>query len=195
MEIKRPEPRQRIPADAKKVFSGILFDVYQWEQEMFDGTKAVFEILKRPDTVVVFPILPDGQILLIDEEQPGKTALIGAPGGRIEEGEDVLTAAKRELLEETGYEAEEFVLWEAQQPVAKIDWAVYFLAAKGLKKIAEPHLDAGEKIKLKLVSFEEFIGSADDKRFGERTIVSRILEAKLDNAKMAELKKLFSVSE
>lgn len=195
MEIKRPEPRQRVPADAKKVFSGILFDVYQWEQEMFDGTKATFEILKRPDTVVVFPILPDGKILLIDEQQPGKTALVGAPGGRIEEGEDVLTAASRELLEETGYEAEKFVLWEAQQPVAKIDWAVYFLIAKGLKKIAEPNLDRGEKIKIKIVSFEEFIDSANDKRFGERTIVSEILQARLDSPKMAELKKLFSPAE
>ena len=55
MEINRPQSKQPIPANAKKVFHGVIFDVYQWEQEMFDGTKEIFEKLKRPDTVVVFP--------------------------------------------------------------------------------------------------------------------------------------------
>ena len=71
MEIKRPKSKQPIPDNAKKVFGGVLFDVYQWEQELFDGTKTIFEKLKRPDTVVVFPVLDDGKILLTEQEQPG----------------------------------------------------------------------------------------------------------------------------
>lgn len=50
-------------------------------------------------TFVVFPVLPDGRILLTEQEQPGREPFIGACGGRIDEGEDALTAAKRELLE------------------------------------------------------------------------------------------------
>src|SRR3989344_90768 len=104
MEIKRPKSKQPIPENAKRVFRGVIFDVYQWEQEMYDGTRTIFEKLKRPDTVVVFRVLPDGKIILTEQEQPGgKGPFIGATGGRVDEGEDILAVAKRELLEESGY--------------------------------------------------------------------------------------------
>jgi hypothetical protein len=135
MNIQRPKSKQPIPDYAKRVFKGVIFDVYQWEQEMYDGTKATFEKLKRPDTVVVFPVLPDGRILLTEQEQPGKEPFIGATGGRVDEGEEILAAAKRELLEESGYEAEKYTLWHAAQPASKIEWAVYLFIAKGLKKL------------------------------------------------------------
>lgn len=192
--ISRPKSKQPIPDSAKKVFEGEIFDVYQWEQELFDGTKAVFEKLKRPDTVIVFPVLDDGKILLIEQEQPGKELFIGAAGGRIDEGEDVLEAAKRELLEETGHEAKEFYLWNSAQPVSKIDWVVYTFIAKGVRKTAKLKLDSGERISLKPVTFDEFIKIATHENFSEKEVVYKIYEAKLDPEKMKELRKLFSTS-
>jgi len=192
MKINRPKSKQPIPDNAKKVFGGVLFDVYQWEQELFDGTKTLFEKLKRPDTVVVFPVLDDGKIILTEQEQPGKEPFIGATGGRVDEGEDILEAAKRELLEESGYEASEFVLWDAQHPTSKIDWVVYTFIAKGLKKVADMNLDAGEKIKLKLVSLDEFIEIAINKNFVEKEIIPKLYEAKLHPEKKEELIKLFN---
>lgn len=192
MEINRPKSKQPIPDNAKKVFGGVLFDVYQWEQELFDGTKTLFEKLKRPDTVVVFPVLDDGKIILTEQEQPGKEPFIGATGGRVDKGEDILEAAKRELLEESGYEASEFVLWDAQHPTSKIDWVVYTFIAKGLKKVSDMNLDAGEKIKLKLVNLDEFIEIAINKNFVEKEIIPKLYEAKLYPEKKEELKKLFN---
>ena len=192
MEINRPKSKQPIPDNAKKVFGGVLFDVYQWEQELFDGTKTLFEKLKRPDTVVVFPVLDDGKIILTEQEQPGKEPFIGATGGRVDEGEDILEAAKRELLEESGYEASEFILWDAQHPTSKIDWVVYTFIAKGLKKVADMNLDAGEKISLKLVNLDEFIEIAINKNFTEKEIIPKLYEAKLHPEKKEELKKLFN---
>lgn len=192
MEINRPKSKQPIPNNAKKVFGGVLFDVYQWEQELFDGTKTLFEKLKRPDTVVVFPVLDDGKIILTEQEQPGKEPFIGATGGRVDEGEDILEAAKRELLEESGYEASEFVLWDAQHPTSKIDWVVYTFIAKGLKKVSDMNLDAGEKITLKLVNLDEFIEIAINKNFIEKEIIPKLYEAKLHPEKKEELKKLFN---
>ena len=144
MDIQRPKPNQSMPENAKLVFEGVLFDVYQWEQELYDGSRTIFEKLKRPDTIVVLPILPDGKIILTEEQQPGTESLIGAVSGRIEKEEDILEAAKRELLEESGYEAEKFILWDAQQPINKIDWVIYTFIAKGCKKISNQKLD-GEK--------------------------------------------------
>lgn len=193
MKIERPKSKQPIPENAQCVFKGVLFDVYQWEQELYDGTKTIFEKLKRPDTVVVFPVLPDGKILLTEQEQPCKEPFIGATGGRVDEGEDILTAAKRELLEESGYEAEEFILWDVQHPTSKIDWIVYTFVAKGLKKVSDLNLDGGEKIKLKPVTFDEFVELSSDESFSEKEIIVKLLEAKLYPNKMKELRELFQI--
>jgi len=137
-------------------------------------------------------VLDDGKIILTEQEQPGKEPFIGATGGRVDEGEDILEAAKRELLEESGYEASEFVFWDAQHPTSKIDWVVYTFIAKGLKKVADMNLDAGEKIKLKLVNLDEFIEIAINKNFVEKEIIPKLYEAKLHPEKKEELIKLFN---
>ena len=191
MTIERPESRQHMPEDATLVFKGKLFDVYQWQQQMYDGTYQTFEKLKRPDTVVVFAVLDDGSILLTKQEQPGKSLFIGAAGGRVDEGEEIEEAAARELLEETGYRAKELILWHSEQPVSKIDWAVYTFIAKGLEKVDEQRLDAGEKITLHPVTFDEFIDTALRNEFTEREIVKYIYEAKIDKQKLEELRELF----
>jgi 8-oxo-dGTP pyrophosphatase MutT (NUDIX family) len=192
MKIERPKSTQKSPENAEKVFKGKIFDIYQWEQSMYDGSTKTFEKLKRPDTVVVFPVLNDGTILLTEQEQPGKDPFIGACGGRMEEGEDVLESAKREFLEETGYEATEYILWKAMHPASKIDWVVYFFIAKGCKKVKEQELDGGEKISLTPVTFDEFLQIGRNEKFMEREIVPDLYEALLDPEKYKALKELFS---
>jgi ADP-ribose pyrophosphatase len=174
------------------VFKGVMFDTYQWEQEMYDGTTATFEKLKRPDTVVIFPVLDNGKIILTRQEQPGKKPFVGAVGGRIDEGEDVLDAAKRELREESGYEADEFILWKAEHPTSKIDWVVFTFIAKGLKKVHEQDLDTGEKIKLMEVSLDELSDIALNPDFSEREVIPDLLESKINPNKREELENLFS---
>jgi ADP-ribose pyrophosphatase len=193
-KIERPLSKQPLPNDATLVFKGKLFDVYQWEQRLYNGTKVTFEKIRRPDTAIVFPVLPDGTIMLSRQEQPGKKAFIGAFGGRIEEGEDPIEAAKRELLEESGYEAGSFTLWKAEQPYSKIEWAVYVFIAHDLKRIAAPSLDGGEKIEPFSVSFDTFLKIATDETsgFSEREVVEPILEALLSEEKMKQLRNLFT---
>jgi ADP-ribose pyrophosphatase len=47
----------KIPPHASKVFSGIIFDVYQWDQQLFNGKIATFEALTRSSTVIVIPVV------------------------------------------------------------------------------------------------------------------------------------------
>ena len=188
-EIQRPLSKQSLPDTAKKMYQGIIFDVYQWEVDSYDGTKKIFEKLKRPDTVMVIPITEDGKIILTKEEQPGKQSFIGTAGGRVDDGENVLDAAKRELLEETGYEAKEWVLFDAVQPVSKIEWAVYIFFAKGCKKIMEQNLDGTEKIETIYVDFDEFVQQVLQKDFSDLELKIKFLEAKLDTRKLEEIRK------
>lgn len=60
----------------------------------------------HPGSVVILPLLPDGRVVMNRQVRPGVDAeLLELPAGTLEENEDPLAAAKRELEEETGYAA------------------------------------------------------------------------------------------
>ncbi len=187
-----PPSKQPLPAHAQKVFEGKVFDVYQWEQEQYNGTTAIFEKLTRSSTVLVIPVDVDGTVTLVHEEQPGKAPFTGFIGGRVEAGEDPLVAAKRELLEEAGLEAEEWILIDALQPISKIEWSVYTFAARNPKKVAEQSLDAGEKIALTTLSFDELISFLADEASAERDgmLARMAIHALYSQEKKEELRKL-----
>ncbi len=187
--------RQPIPSHAQRVFKGEIFDVYQWEQELYDGTTATFEKLRRSDTAGVIPVTDDGQILLIREEQPRMPLFWSMPGGRIEVGETPEQAVLRELLEETGYQLDSLELWYAVQPVTKIDWTVYVFIARGCRQVAQPVLDGGEKIEPHLVSFDRFVDLVCQDQYHDLDLRVRFLEARLEPEKMLILKALFGLEE
>ena len=170
-----PPHIKTIPKDAKLQFAGEIFDVYQWPQEMFDGSTATFEMLDRMDTVATIAI-KDDKIVLAYQKQPRKDWFYAYPGGRIDKTDaDELAGAKRELLEETGMEFANWKLIDATQPYGKIDWIVYTFLATDFVRQGQQHLDAGENIEVKEFSFEEFMQllqqpSTDALRFDFRKI-------------------------
>lgn len=169
----------KIPEQAKRVFKGVMFDVYQWPQKMFDGSIETFEMLKRPNTVTVLATMGD-KIVVNEEEQPSKPPFVTIPGGRQEEDEDPLTTAKRELLEEAGMESDEWELWRSYEPNSKMDWTIYVYIARNCRKVAELALDAGEKITVKEVHFEEFVRVACSEQFSETELTRELLRMQLD---------------
>ena len=146
----------KIPDQAKRVFKGKIFDVYQWEQEMFDGSTATFEMLQRPGTVEVIAI-KDNLIWYADEEQPSKGKFLSFFGGRIEAGEAPEAAAKRELLEEAGMASNDWELFLTKDSFGKIYWLNYLFIARNCTNHREQTLDSGEKIRVVSCTFEEFI--------------------------------------
>lgn len=188
MVITKPKSTQPIPDHAKKVFSGTFFDVYQWEQEMFDGSKKIFEKVKRADTTDVIAFTQDNKIIVLDQFQPGKDHFYSLPGGRIEEGEDHSESAKRELMEETGYDCEEIKLWHSFQPTSKVEWALYFFVARNCKKVTEQNLDGGEKIKVMLVSVDKFLDMIFSQKIKVSEIILKLLE---DNLLVIDKEKTF----
>ncbi|TSA44612.1 NUDIX domain-containing protein, partial [bacterium] len=122
---KKIKKGKNIPAKAKRVFRGVIFDVWQWKQKMFDGSVEIFEKLRRPDTVNVIPVIGN-KIMILKQRQPDwKKEKTSLAGGRIDEGEKPLAAAKRELLEETGYASKNWTLWKEQNPSEKMVWTIY----------------------------------------------------------------------
>lgn len=182
-----------LPKNAKLMFKGIIFDVYHWKQKLYDGSTAIFEKLKRADTVVVIAITEDKKLLLIEEEQPGRKRGINAVAGKVEAGETIEEAAKREFLEETGYAIDNLKLWYTNIPEHKIIWTVYTFVARTCKKIQKPTPEPGEKIKVKLFSFDEFVEKVITGEIKSVKLRNKIMEAKLNPTKMTEIKKLFFI--
>jgi len=150
-----PDDAVLLPDTAERKFRGVIYDTYQWPQKLFDGSSTTFEMLKRPDTVQVVCIA-DNKILVLKDEQPHSGLRLSFPGGRVDEDDvDIVTAAKRELHEETGYDFGQWRLLKVWQPHAKIEWFIHLFLAWDVQDVAAAHLDAGEKIVVEHLVFNE----------------------------------------
>ncbi len=158
---------------------------------MFDGSTATFEMVKRPNTTVVIPVLADGRVCFSKQEQPGKPPFIGLFGGRADnETELPIETAQRELLEEAGLVSDDWQEWMTSQPSSKTEWTVYYFIAKGCRQVSQPKLDAGEKIEVCYSPIDTFIEHVVmDKNFQELEIKHALCQtltpAKIDQLKAA----------
>ncbi len=178
----------KTPKQAKKVFTGEIFEVYQWPQKMFDGSTATFERLKRPNTLQIIPTIGN-KIIIANEQQPGHKRSYTLLGGRQEKNEVPLDGAKRELKEESGLVSRKWKKYQMFSPVIKIDWDIYYFIAKNCELKFEQNLDAGEKIKLIEVSFEKFIEIVLSDDFWSESFSLHIAKLKL-TGKLGQFKKL-----
>ncbi len=178
-----------LPKHAICVFKGILFDVYHWEQELFDGTTKTFEAVIRCGSVQVIYVNPDNTITLFKESQPHVGEFISLPGGQVDEGEEVEEAMKREIKEELGVDVEQFSLWQAIVPMKKLIWPTYYYIVKGDGKPVTPQRDAGEIITPYTVSFDEFLKEVENPKFRNQQLSNMIYRIKHNPKQLEKLKK------
>jgi ADP-ribose pyrophosphatase len=164
----------RIPAHARCVFHGVLFDVYQWEQELFDGSYATFEAVRRLPSVQVLATSPDDRVVLLREEQPYVGTFVAVPGGRVDRGRSPEETVLRELREELGMVPEEVELWNAETFGSSIEWTGYDFIARRCRQVAEPEQEPGERIAPYLVTFEQFLVEVERPDFRNKTLANRL---------------------
>jgi ADP-ribose pyrophosphatase YjhB (NUDIX family) len=128
--------------------------------------------------------------MLAEDDQPDRDSVLTPAGGRVEEGESAKDGAGRELLEETGYEAQKSVLWHTYRPNNKIEMTVHAFIGRNIKKVKEPHLDPGERIKPVFFTFDEFLELGQNPDLRDWFLRIKLLEAQIDPIKKDELKQL-----
>ncbi len=185
---KRSSNPDGVPEDARRVFRGVIFDVWQWKQTMYDGTRATFEKIARVDTAVVIPTVGNKILIEVQEQPDRQKPFVSLPAGRCEPGERPLESAQRELEEETGYTSTDWTLWKEDRPHGKILWTIYHFIARNSTLTSAPHLDAGERISTKLVTFDEFLMLSDEPTFRDRDLLEILLRARLNKKTRAELR-------
>jgi 8-oxo-dGTP pyrophosphatase MutT (NUDIX family) len=116
-----------------------------------------FYISELPDWVNIIAITKDNRFLVEEQYRHGiQQVCYELPAGDVEPGEDPLSAAKRELEEETGYSGGEWLFNGTFVPNASgaINRCHSFIA-KNVEKRGEQQLEITEDIKIHLLSEEE----------------------------------------
>ena len=114
------------------------------------AVKDPYYVVERPDAAIIFPLTGEGEVVLVRQYRPPLERMeLGLPAGLVEEGEEPEAAARRELLEETGYSGDQ---WEplgslASSPSLKDNWAYLFLA-RGVEESAPPAPDEHELVEV-----------------------------------------------
>jgi ADP-ribose pyrophosphatase len=129
-----------------QVYDGVLLKVRSDTVRLPDGGESVREYIEHPGAVMIIPLLSDGRVVMERQfRYPLHREFIEFPAGKIDPGEEPLATARRELLEETGYEAEEWVHLTTIHPlIAYCDERIELYLARKLSQPRAASLEQGE---------------------------------------------------
>ena len=121
-----------------------------------DRQEADFDVIGNNAFVTVAAITPANEMVLVKQFRPGpEIPLISFSEGYIEAGESPQDAARRELLEETGYAAEEVIFLKEMRSAYSTEHRICLLAT-GCQKTAAQQLDQTEFIEVSTMPIEAF---------------------------------------
>jgi len=104
--------------DSRLAYDGLFLKVFSDEVQLPNQKIVNREYIKHPGAVAIVPLFEDNSVLMERQfRYPLHKAILEIPAGKLEFGEDPLVCAKRELKEETGFEANEWIFLGKIHPV------------------------------------------------------------------------------
>jgi ADP-ribose pyrophosphatase len=141
------------------------FDVRRDEVRLPDGTETDFHYVDEPAAVVVLPFTTDGDVVVIDEwRQAVGRVNRGLPAGTVEAADPTLSAAaRRELREETGHEADGTTHLFSAEPTNGIANSVHhYFVARNCVPAGDPDHDFNESIRVSTVDYDDLLAAVLD---------------------------------
>ena len=138
------------------VYEGSFISVRKDSARMPDGSTSTREYITHPGAVAILALRDNGNLVMERQfRYAPRQEFIEIPAGKIDHGEDILTTAQRELLEETGYVAREWMhLTTAWPCIGFADERMEYFLARGLTH-QERKLDDGEFLEVIELSLPE----------------------------------------
>jgi ADP-ribose pyrophosphatase len=131
------------------VYDGRLLKVYRDQVRLHDGSPASREYVKHPGAVMILAFVDEATIVLERQYRyPKHRHFIEIPAGKLEPDEPPLETARRELVEECGFEASEW--WKIATLDPSIGYStevIHLYGARGLKHVGAA-LDVGEHLQV-----------------------------------------------
>lgn len=170
---------------SKLAYQGKVFSVYTETVREPNGVEAVRDVVRHSGSVVILAVddtNPRNPLVVIERQfrHAADQYLLELPAGRVEPGEKTLAAAKRELIEETGYRASKWtkLVRYYASPGFVAEWMEIYLATGIKAGTAQPEED--EKIEVTLVPLKELVKMCTSGEIHDgKTIIGALTYAQL----------------
>jgi len=171
-----------IRLDRKLVHKGKIFEYYQDTVKIPNGNEVIWDFIKHKGAAAVVPVMEDGKILMVSQWRNALdryTLEIPAGGLNLDGMEPTITAARRELEEETGYKTEEdlefliSIIPVGAYSSEKID----IFVARNLVKSVQ-NLDDDEFISVQAMSIDEITKMIYEGSIKDSKTISAIMSYK-----------------
>ncbi|MGD7045495.1 NUDIX hydrolase [Jeotgalibacillus proteolyticus] len=140
------------------LYEGKIINLQVEKVELPNGKQSSREIIKHPGAVCVIAVTDEGKLVMVEQYRKAlERSILEIPAGKLEEGEEPIITAARELEEETGYGSEQLVhLISFYTSPGFADELVHVFVAKNLYKIENARgADEDEFVELEEITLEE----------------------------------------
>lgn len=162
----KAEETQRKKATVKntsEVYQGRIFNFVTEELTLPNGRHTEMAFIRHPGSIAVVPLREDHSVVMeLQYRHPVGEYLFEIPAGTMEPGESPLDCARRELIEETGFRAQQFIkLGKIHILPAYSDEEIHIFIANGLTP-AKQNLDPDEIIEVVTYPLEKAVQMIDE---------------------------------
>ncbi|UUM32708.1 NUDIX hydrolase [Vibrio japonicus] len=169
------------PSSRKTIHTWKHISLVEEQITLPNGKDIVHTTIAHPGAAVILPISEDGKIVMVNQFRPSLHKwLLELPAGTLESPENVEECAKRELEEETGFSAKEFIALGQVTPLAGFcDEIQYLFVAKGLSETCRYECDDDEVIEVVHLSIEELEQKIVNDEITDAKTIACVSKAKL----------------
>ena len=173
------ETLTEVRTGSEEIFDGIILHVFKDTVELPNGNPATREVIRHVGAVGIVPLTDDGRVIVERQfRYPLNRVITEIPAGKLDSlTEDRLCAAKRELEEETGYTATDWLdLGDYYPAAAYCDERITLYLARGLSQ-GQRHLDEDEFLNFEAVPLEDLVAQIMDGTITDGKTQAAILKA------------------
>ena len=153
-----------VQTGSEEIFDGVILHVFKDTVQLPNGKAATREVIRHVGAVGIVPLTDDGKVIVERQfRYPLNRVITEIPAGKLDSlTEDRLSAAKRELEEETGYTATEWIdLGDYYPAAAYCDERITLYLARNLS-LGQRHLDEDEFLNFEAVPLAELVEQVMD---------------------------------
>jgi ADP-ribose pyrophosphatase len=170
---------REVQTETRDVFDGVLLHVRQDTVRLPNGASSIREVIRHIGAVCVIPVTDRNEVIVERQYRyPVDRIMLEIPAGKLDApDEDRLSAIQRELREETGYSADEWIpLGDFHPAPAYSDEYITMYLARGLHQ-GRQALDEDEFLDVYTVPLQELVRDVMDGRISDAKTQVAVLKA------------------